>query len=218
MRARALLVATALAAVVPALPSSAASCPLIVDQRGDATPVAYGRATPVDQTFGEGTTDILAADAWTDRSRLYAVVRLAQLPAPTVERGYGHDWAVRLSAEGGTLTLHAIERNGVYAYNTLWDSPVDSDASEAAATVTLQHTTGRPDLKSGEVQMSIPLSVVAPYTKVSTGTRWMPRAMSYLMLGTPAERGVIGPGGMANPSDSAVGNRPVTVGRPRCAR
>ncbi|MDX6198378.1 MAG: hypothetical protein QOJ79_1529 [Actinomycetota bacterium] len=218
MRARALLVATALAAVVPALPSRAATCPLIVDTRGDATPVAYGRPTPADQAVGASTTDILAADAWTADSQLHAVIRLAQLPAPTTERGYGHDWAVRLSAEGGAMTLHALERNGVYAYNTLWDSPVDRDASDASPTVTLQHTTGWRDLKTGEIRMSIPLSVLARYTKVGTGTRWMPSAASYVLIGTPAEHGIITPGGMANPSDSAVGKRAVTVGRPQCAR
>jgi hypothetical protein len=217
MRARSIVAVAALLAVVPAAPGRASSCPLITDARGDATPVSYGRATPADDALGAKTTDILAADAWTDHSRLYAVITLAALPAPSAERGYGHDWSVRLSAENGFVTLHALERNGVYDYNALWDSPVYRNASEASPTVTLHNTTGTPDLRTGEIQISIPLSVLAKYTKVGPGTRWMPSAATYVLLGTPAEHGLIGPGGFSNPSDQASGTRPVTVGRPECA-
>jgi hypothetical protein len=218
MHARSIVAVAALLAVVPAAPGRAASCPLITDPRGDATPVHYGTPTPADDALGGKTTDILAADAWTDRTRLYAVIKLAALPAPTSERGYGHDWAVRLRAENGAVTLHALERNGIYDYNALWDSPVAPGTSDASPTVTLQNTTGMPDLRTDEIEMSIPLSVVAKYTKVSRGTRWMPSATSYVLLGTPAEHGLLGPGGMSSPSDNADGKRPVIVGRPTCAR
>jgi hypothetical protein len=84
--------------------------------------------------------------------------------------------------------------------------------------VTLHNTTGELDLKTGEIRLSIPLSVLARYTKVGTGTRWMPSAASYVLIGTPAEHGVITPGGAGTLSDTAHGTRAVTVGRPACAR
>src|SRR4051812_38830114 len=99
MRARILLVATALAAVVPALPSSAATCPLLVDPRGDATPVASGNPTPADDRVDAAATDILSADARAGGGWLETTLRLAELPPEAaVPRGYGHAWDIRLRA------------------------------------------------------------------------------------------------------------------------
>jgi hypothetical protein len=225
MRLRALLVVTTLAALVPAMPGRAGGCPLITDARGDATPAHYGVGTPVDEHIGSKATDILSADAWTDRTRLNAVIRLAELPTPpAVPRGHGHQWWLRLRAEGGAITLYAIENNGYYDYNALWEEIVGSEDAGASAPVNLHNTTGTLNPKTGEIRLSAPLQMFAPYTKISAGVRWMPSAWSFVVLGPPAQRVVvgntavyIGPGGVGNQSDRAEGKRPVTVGRPDCA-
>ena len=221
-----LLAAGALVGALSVLPSHAAGCPLVTDARGDATPVHYGVATPVDDSVGARTTDILSADAWTDNSRLHAVVRIAELPGPAaVPRSHGHQWWVRLRAEGGAITLYAIENNGNYDYNAIWEEIVGSEDAGASAPVNFHNTTGRLNPKTGEIHLTAPLAMFAGHTKVSSGVRWMPSAWSFIVLGPPSFRaGVegygayLGPGGVGNQSDKAVGTRPVTVGRPECAR
>jgi hypothetical protein len=214
-----------MAGVVVAGPGQAAGCPLVTDPRGDATPVHYGVPTPADGELGARTTDILSADAWTDPSRLHAVIRLAELPGPTpVPRGHGHLYWLRLRAEGGAITLYAIENNGNWDYNALWDEIVGSEDAGASASVNLHNTTGTLNAKTAEIHLSAPLAMFAPYTKVSKGVRWMPSAWSFVVVGPPSKRIVVGnyaayvgPGGVGNQSDKAVGARPVQVGRPECA-
>jgi hypothetical protein len=223
---RVLLVVAALAGGICAQPSSAASCPLVTDARGDATPVHYGVSTPLDDSVGAAATDILSADAWTDGGRLNAVIRLAEVPTiPATPRAHGHQWWMRLRAEGGAITHYAVESQGVYDYNATWEEIVGSEDAGASAPVNLHNTTGSPDARRGELRLSAPLKMFAPYTKVGPGVRWMPSAWSFILVGPPAFRaGVdnygasVGPGGVGNQSDRADGTRPVTVGRPECAR
>jgi hypothetical protein len=225
-RARACALGVLIASIVPAAPGQAGSCPLVTDAAGDATPAHYGYATPADDQLGAKATDILSLDAWADGSRIHAVLRVGEVPGrTTVPRSHGHQWAARLRAEGGAITLYAIESNGYYDYNATWEAIVGSEDAGASAPVNLHNTTGELNAKTGEIRLSAPLPMFAPYTKVTAGVRWMPSAWSWMVLGPPAaSAGVggwgayLGPGGVGNQADRADGKRPLTVGRPDCAR
>jgi hypothetical protein len=223
MRIRCLLAAVALAAVVPAGQSTAASCPLITDARGDSAPLFYGQ-TVADDALGARESDILAADGWTDSTRLNAVIQVAELPLPpTIPRDHGFDWEFEFRAEGGTITLSASENNGNWNYGARWDNAASNyGTGGATTTVPLYSTDGTKDTKRGEIRLATPLAVFAPYTKVSKGVRWKPSVLSFVMNGSPSARvgGVYIPSAAAvgSQSDRADGTRPVIVGRPVCAR
>ena len=215
MRAQLLVAASALLAALPAAPGRAAACPLITDARGDSKPVFLGQ-TPADDALGARGTDLLAADAWTDATHLNAVIRVAELPPPTtVPRMHGYQWEMQLRAEGGIIRLVASENNGTWAYNSTWEVP-DAGGSGATSTTQLYSTGGMRDARRGEIHLATPIAVIAPYTKVSAGVRWMPSVWSFVLDGPPSADN-LSPMGVGIGADSADGRRPVTVGRPQCA-
>jgi hypothetical protein len=220
MRILALVAAIALVAPVQAI--GAPGCPLVVDARGDATPVFYGTPTPADEAAGARATDIVSANAWADDERVHVTIRVTELPPLGVPRGHGHQWAVDLRAEGGMLDLHTIENNDTWSTVAVWVPIVGNDDAGAGAGVGLKGATGTHDVSQGVVRMSVPLSAVARYTKAGKGVRWLPRAWTFIEVGNPAVRAPggyasVGSGGMGSPSDRADGSRPVRVGSPECA-
>jgi hypothetical protein len=222
MRTGRVLLASALVAVVTADPSRAATCPLVTDARNDATPVWYSTTTPADEAAGARATDILSADAWTDATRLHVVVRVADLPSATATSAPGYQWAVELRAEGGLIDLHTLENYGGWEVRASWVSIAGDDDTGAGAGQALKGAAGIHDDSANEVRMSVPLSAIAQHTKVGRGVRWMPRAWTFLEVGTPAERApggyaAVSQGGAGNPADSAQGTRPMRVGFPQCA-
>jgi hypothetical protein len=220
MRARSIVLVAALLATIPAAPGRAGACPLITDARGDSAPLFYSH-TAADDALGARETDILAADAWTDSTRLNAVIRVAALPLPPdAPRSHGFQWSMELRAESGTITLYANESNGYWEYNATWVSLV-AGTTGATSTINLRSTEGQRDERHGQIRLATPLAVFAPYTKVSRGVRWQPDVLSYVLNGAPATR----PAGIYLPattvgsqSDRADGMRPIVVGRPECAR
>jgi hypothetical protein len=216
MRARFLAVVAALLAAAPAAPSRAAGCPLITDARGDSTPLVYGHQTPADDALGARGTDLLAANAWTDDTYVNAVIRVAELPpAPTAPRAHGYEWEMQLRAEGGIIRLVASESNGTWSYDSTWET-ASATSSGAATTTDLASTGGTLDPKRGEIHLEMPLAVVAPYTKVGAGVRWMPSVWSFVLDGPPSVDH-LPPLGVGIGADNAPGKRPVVVGRPECA-
>lgn len=226
MRLRCVLLTAALAGLPMAAPGDASTCPLVTDPRGDATPAGFGFPTPLDAQPAMKPTDLVSVDAWTDKRRLNAVIRLAELP-PTqvVPRGFGYEWSLRLRAEGGDIRLYALENNDYYEYRAAWEEIVGSQETGASPGVTVGGAAGAVDTRAGELRLSVPLRALAAYTKVSAGVRWMPSALSFVLLGPPARRvavstvsAYVGPGGVGSQSDRADGTRPVVVGRRTCSR
>lgn len=221
-----MLLTAALAGLPLAAPGNASTCPLVTDPRGDATPANYGSPTPLDAQLGAKPTDLLSVDAWTDKRRLNAVIRLDELPAtPVVPRSFGYKWSLRLRAEGGDIRLYALENNGYYEYRAAWEEIVGSEQTGAGSGVAVGGAAGAVDTQAGKLRLSVSLRMLAPYTKVSAGARWMPTAQSFVLLGPPARRAgistvsaYVGPGGVGNQSDRADGTRPVVVGRGTCSR
>jgi hypothetical protein len=127
---------------------------------------------------------------------------------------------MELKAEGGTITLYANESNGFWDFNATWVSLV-AGTTGATSTVNLRSTDGQRDEQHGVIRLATPLAVFAPYTKVSTGVRWQPSVVSFVMNGSPTVRpaGTYVPGtAIGSQADRADGKRPLTVGRPECAR
>jgi hypothetical protein len=218
---RLVVVAVTLALLSMAAPSRAAACPLIVDARGDAHPVKPGTATPADAALGAAGADIVSADAWANNGRLQAAIRVAELPDPKGARPYGYGWEMSFRAEEGRLVLYMLESNGKYGVNAVFETMTGSESAGAGRPVNLHNATGSLDYATGTVTLSAPLSIFAPYTRVTAGVRWQPVARGSILRGPPsvaAPYAYVGPGGLATEADRADAPGPIVVGRPGCGR
>ena len=218
MRRSTLLLAVVLAATTQVGTSQAAACPLLTDPRGDSTPVVTDQKTPVDSQVSEKETDIVSADAWTEKDLLHVVIRVGALPGPGT-RPFGHEWDLMLRGEDRRLHLATLESNGNYHVSAAVEELTGSEDAGAGSFTNLQGAYGSRDLATGTMRMTFPLGLAAPLMRVSPGTRLMPVVYAFRLNGASSFRtpfAYMGPGGVGTQADVARGKRAMHVGRPDC--
>ena len=219
MRTRTPLLAATLAVATFAAPSQAGACPLVTDPRGDSTPVVWDVPTPLDKDLGGPHTDVVSADAWTEKDVLHAVIRVAQLPGRGM-RPFGNEWDLMLKGEDKRLHLSTLESNGNYHVGAYVEELTGSEDAGAGAVTNLPGASGTRDVARGTLHMAFPLGLAAAHMRVSRGTALMPVVRTFRLNGAPSVMGpfaYVGPGGVGTQADMASGNRAMRIGFRDCA-
>lgn len=216
-----LLVVAGLAApVANAAPKPKPSCLTISDPKGDTFAV---RAQDGQGAYGpqENALDIVSGDLASDGKVVTAVVRLASFSRAIASSPQG--FTVGVDFLIGSSATSVVRLQGVLISGSADRFEVSAKATDALPNVPSTYVgeaTGVVDEKKGEIRITAPAALLAPYGALKAGTKLIPNEAE----SATASRGVppitTTPGQPMTTrgpfADIAAGGRTVAVGAPSC--
>ena len=215
-----LLVAGITAPVADAAPKPKPSCLTISDPKGDTFAV---RAQDGEGAYGpqEDALDIVSGDLASDGKVVTAVVRLASLSraVATSPTGLtvGVDFLIGSSAES-VVRLQAVLPSG--SADRFEVSAKAIDALPNVPSTYVGEATGVVDEKKGEIRITAPAALLAPYGALKPGTKLIPNEAESATASRSVPPITTTPGQPMTTrgpfADIAASGRTVAVGAPSC--
>ena len=175
------------------------SCEHVRDAAGDSGLLGgEGGGGPVPGTY-DASVDIVSADVATHRTHLTAVIRVEALTIPAQPTPYGAAWSMHFATPEAAFFLEAKRTlDGDRFHLSVYTTPYSGDTSQSYLYDPLGAVSGVIDGSRNEVRLTAPLSMFAPYDKITAGApitkllaiSWITQAvMEYPGANTQADEG-----------------------------